>query len=59
MWTGLSMALSSVNLAEAAGNALPRETLSEVYATAAVAMKLGLAKKMQFMAVSLAMKHLM
>lgn len=38
--TGINLALSAVNLAEAAGDAITTETLAEVYATAAVAIKL-------------------
>ena len=50
--TGINLALSAVNLAEAAGDTLPTETLAEVYATAAVAIKLHSPSVLQFVAVS-------
>ena len=51
--TGINLALSAVNLAEAAGEELATETLAEVYATAAVAIKLHSPGLLQFVAVSI------
>jgi hypothetical protein len=50
--TGINLALSAVNLAEAAGDTVSTETLAEIYATAAVAIKLHAFTFLQFAAVS-------
>ena len=49
---GINLALCSVNLAEAANDALTREQCAEIYATSALAVKTTFPDKMQFMAVS-------
>jgi len=48
------MALASVNLAEASGSLMARETLAEVYATAAVTALVTCTEHIHFIAVSVA-----
>ncbi|XP_074649964.1 sterol regulatory element-binding protein 1-like [Tubulanus polymorphus] len=43
--SGLSLCLSAINLGEAAGSALPRETMAEIYTTAAIRFKLSFASQ--------------
>ena len=48
----LTLALCAVNLAEAAGCAIPTETMAEIYATAAVTVKMCLPGILQIISVS-------
>ncbi|KAK3100385.1 hypothetical protein FSP39_019112 [Pinctada imbricata] len=49
-WWGLYITLNAVNLAEAAGNTMPLTQLAEVYAMAALRVKIGLPWKLQYLA---------
>ena len=49
---GVNLGLCSVNLAEAASNALPLDTMAEIYATAGIGTKLFFPTSLQFLAVS-------
>lgn len=49
-WTGVTVGLSSVNMAEVAGSALPAEITAEIYATAAVSVRMAFPACLLFMA---------
>ena len=49
----VNLALCSVNLAEAARQAMPVETKAEIYATAAITVRLAFPSALQFFAVSI------
>ena len=49
---GINLAICAVNLAEAGAQTMGTETLAEIYATAAMTVKLSFPSFMQFLAVS-------
>ena len=51
--SGLNLALCTVNLAEAAGDTIVPETLAEMYATAALGLRVEFSGPVQFLAVSM------
>lgn len=52
MWSGVNLALSAVNLGDAAGDMLPKDKLAEIYALAAMTIRLFFPVRCHFMAVS-------
>ena len=50
--SAVNLALCSVNLAEAAHNTLPQETLAEIFATAALALRVAMHGTLQIFSVS-------
>jgi hypothetical protein len=51
MWSGINLALSAVNLGDAAGDMLPKENLAEIYALAAMTIRLFFPVRCRFLAV--------
>ena len=51
-WSGVNLGLCAVNMAEVSGQVLPAETRAEIYATAALSVKMAFPAALQFMAVS-------
>ncbi|XP_062603205.1 sterol regulatory element-binding protein 1-like [Saccostrea cucullata] len=48
-WWGVNLSLSAINMAEAAGEALPLTQLAEIYATCAIRMQTTLPWKLKFL----------
>ena len=51
-WTGVTVGLCSVNLAEVAGSTLLPEISAEIYATVALSVRMALPSTFQFLSVS-------
>ena len=51
--SGVNLALCAVNLAEAASDSLAADALAEIYATAALTVRMNFPESMHFMAVSI------
>ena len=52
LWSTINLAISAVNLGDAAGDELPKEKIAEIYALAAVTVRLYFPSKFQFLTVS-------
>jgi hypothetical protein len=52
MWAGVNLALCAVNLGDAAGDMLPKDNLAEIYALAAMTIRLFFPIRCHFLAVS-------
>lgn len=51
-WWGVNLSLCAINMAEAAGDALPLTQLAEIYATCAIRIQISLPWKLKYLLVS-------
>lgn len=51
-WWGVNLSLCAINMAEAAGDALPLTQLAEIYATCAIRIQISLPWKLKYLSVS-------
>jgi hypothetical protein len=51
-WWGVNLSLCAINMAEAAGDALPLSQLAEIYATCAIRVQTSLPWKMKYLSVN-------